>query len=202
MKERKTDRRTLYTINVIKDALLETIDEKTYDRINVSEVCRKAEISRATFYLHFDSLDEVLDSIIDDALLFSEQSKGTIIDVLDQAKAAAAANDHGSGRPLSNDAVLPACQRIADSGRYHRLFMDPSLSDHIIQRIADHERDKIVPPLMARSHLSREEAEMVFHFILCGSFSVNRSLGWKKDDIWYRVQSILTAFINGGIDAV
>lgn len=196
MKERKTDRRTLYTIGVIKDALLEVIENKTYDRINVSEVCKKAEISRATFYLHFDSLDEVLDGIIDDALLFSEQSKGTMIDVLDLEKA-------GKLKDIKDqEAILPACQRIADSDRYHRLFMDPSVSDHITHRIAEHERDKVVPPLMARSHLSREEAEMVFHFILYGSFSVNRSLGWKKDDTWYRVQRILTAFINGGIDAV
>lgn len=196
MKERKTDRRTLYTIGVIKDALLAMINEKTYDRINVSEVCKKAEISRATFYLHFDSLDEVLDSIIDDALLFSEQAKGTMIDVLELAKA---------GKldvARENETLLPACQRIADSDRYHRLFMDPSVSDHIIHRIAEHERDKIVPPLMARSHLTREEAEMVFHFILYGSFSVNRSLSWKKDDAWYRIQHILTAFINGGLDAV
>lgn len=196
MKERKTDRRTLYTRAVIKDALLELIREKTYDRVNVTEVCRKAEISRATFYLHYDSLDEVLDSIIDDALLFSEKEKGTMIDVLDLAKA-------GSfDQVKENEAVLPACQRIADSDRYHRLFMDPSVSDHIIYRIAEHERDKIVPPLMARSHLSREEAEMVFHFILYGTFSVNRSLGWKKSGDWYRIQHILTNFINGGIDAV
>lgn len=195
-KERKADRRTLYTINVIKDALLAAIREKQYDHINVAEICRRAEISRTTFYLHYDSLDEVLDDIIDDALLFSEQSPGTMIDVLDLVKKG------DFGKIKRQEAVLPACQRIADSERYHDLFMDPSLSDHIIHRIADHERDKIVPPLMARSHLTREEAEMVFHFILYGSFAVNRSLGWKKDDAWYRIQSILTAFINGGIDAV
>lgn len=194
--ERKTDRRTLYTISVIKDALLELIDEKPYEHIKVAELCRKAEISRATFYLHYDSLDEVLDDVIDDALLFSEGAKGTMIDVLELAR-------NGRFEQVKNqEAILPACQRIADSDRYHSLFMDPSLSDHIIRRIADHERDKIVPPLMARSHLSREEAEMVFHFILYGSFAVNRSLNWQKNGTWYEIQKVLTSFINGGLDAV
>ena len=49
---------------VIKDALLELNKETAYDKINVTMVCRQAEIARATFYLHFDSLDEVLDSVI------------------------------------------------------------------------------------------------------------------------------------------
>lgn len=194
--ERKTDRRTLYTISVIKDALLELIDEKSYEHIKVAELCRRAEISRATFYLHYDSLDEVLDDVIDDALLFSEGAKGTMIDVLDLAR-------NGRFDQVKNhETILPACQRIADSDRYHGLFMDPSLSDHIIRRIADHERDKIVPPLMARSHLSREEAEMVFHFILYGSFAVNRSLNWQKNSTWYEIQKVLTNFVNGGLDAV
>lgn len=199
MKDRKTDRRTLYTINVIKDSLLELIDEKPYEKINVAELCRRAEISRATFYLHYDSIDEVLDDVIDDALLFSERGKGTVIDVLDRARKHAGKTDSGNDDPQP---VLPACQRIADSERYHRLFMDPSLGDHIIRRIADHERDKVVPPLMARSHLSREEAEFVFRFMLYGSFSVNRSLGWQKNEKWYRIQKIMTDFINGGLDAV
>ena len=46
--QRKTDRRTLYTRQVIKDALLELLTENTYDRINVTMLCRQAEISRAS----------------------------------------------------------------------------------------------------------------------------------------------------------
>ena len=171
--QKKTDRRTLYTQMVIKDALLELNKETAYDKINVTMVCRQAEIARATFYLHFDSLDEVLDSVIDDALLFSESGSGTVVDVLDIIRS-------GRSDVLSkNETVLPACQRIADSDKYHHLFMDVSVSDHIIQRIAAHEHDK---------------------FILNGSFAVNRSLSWEKNERWYRYQQILGRFINAGIE--
>ena len=44
-KNRKTDRRTLYTRNVIKDALLEALAEKTFEQITVTDVCRRAEIT-------------------------------------------------------------------------------------------------------------------------------------------------------------
>ena len=192
--QKKTDRRTLYTQMVIKDALLELNKETAYDKINVTMVCRQAEIARATFYLHFDNLDEVLDSVIDDALLFSESGSGTVVDVLDIIR---------SGRSdvlRENETVLPACQRIADSDKYHHLFMDVSVSDHIIQRIASHEHDIVVPDLMAHTGLAADEAEMLFKFILNGSFAVNRSLSWEKNERWYRFQQILGRFINAGIE--
>ena len=47
-KSRKTDRRTLYTQNAIKDALLEALGEKNFEQITVTDICRRAEITRAT----------------------------------------------------------------------------------------------------------------------------------------------------------
>ncbi len=195
-KERKTDRRTLYTINAIKDAFLELENKTVFERVSVKAICEEAEISRATFYLHFDSINEVLNEVIDDALLFSETGKGTVIDLVDVIK---------SGKfdiSNNNEMILPACQRIADSEKYHRLFMDPSLSEYIINRIAKHEKDKIVPELMQRCGVSEEYAEMIFRFMLNGSFYVNKSMGWQKNDIWYKFQKVLSVFLDAGMRAV
>lgn len=52
LKKRKTDRRTLYTRKVIKEALLELLNEKKFDKISVSQLCQQAEITRTTFYSH------------------------------------------------------------------------------------------------------------------------------------------------------
>ncbi len=195
--ERKTDRRTLYTQTAVKEAFLELIAEMSYDRINVTAICRRAEISRATFYLHFDNVDDVLDRVIDDALLFSEEAAGSMVDMLD-----AFSGTCGAQEMKEHETLLPACQRIADSDRYHSLFMDSQVSDHIIRRIAQHERETVVPVLMKRGGISEDEAELIFRFILYGSFAVNRSLGWQKDDRWYRCQSLLGRFVSGGMQKV
>ena len=71
---RKTDRRTLYTLQVVKDALLELLQQTAYDRINVTMLCRQAEITRATFYLHYEDLNQVLDEVITEALDIAERS--------------------------------------------------------------------------------------------------------------------------------
>lgn len=62
-KQRKTDRRTLYTRMVVKEALLELLSEMDYADITVATLCRKAEINRGTFYLHYGNLSQVMDEL-------------------------------------------------------------------------------------------------------------------------------------------
>lgn len=65
-KTRKTDRRTLYTIQVIKDSYLELLHEKSWEKISVTELCKRAEINRTTFYLHYESSTHVLEDILNE----------------------------------------------------------------------------------------------------------------------------------------
>ena len=88
VKTRKTDRRTLYTRNVIKDALLEALGEKNFEQITVTDVCRRAEITRATYYLHYQSLTEVLDELLIDALQLAEDSTVNLNADVEQTAAA------------------------------------------------------------------------------------------------------------------
>lgn len=69
---RKSDRRALYTKRVIKDALLELLETQHYEKISVASLSRQAEITRTTFYLHFQNMDEVLNELLDEALMTVE----------------------------------------------------------------------------------------------------------------------------------
>lgn len=54
----KNNRRTQYTIQALKEALLSLLQEKELAKITVTELCQRADINRGTFYLHFsDPLD-------------------------------------------------------------------------------------------------------------------------------------------------
>ena len=77
---RKTDRRTIMTKGMIKDALLELLQNTPYEKITVTALCKQSEITRATFYLHYNNIDNVLDELLDDALrqpLGLQRGKGT-----------------------------------------------------------------------------------------------------------------------------
>ena len=68
-REKKTDRRTLYTKRVIREAFTEALKKKDYDKITVSELCSAADINRSTFYLHYETALSVFDELLDEVLL-------------------------------------------------------------------------------------------------------------------------------------
>ena len=59
-KTRKQDRRTRYTRQTIKDTFLELLNQKSFTKITVTEICKNAEINRGTFYLHYYDIHDVL----------------------------------------------------------------------------------------------------------------------------------------------
>ena len=60
------------TKGMIKDALLELLQNTPYEKITVTALCKHSEITRATFYLHYNNIDDVLDELLDDALRLTE----------------------------------------------------------------------------------------------------------------------------------
>lgn len=42
-------------------ALIDLLKEKSFEYITVSEICKKAEVNRSTFYLHYETISDLLD---------------------------------------------------------------------------------------------------------------------------------------------
>lgn len=60
------DRRTKYTKKIIKDTLISLLSEKDIKKITVSEICKIADINRATFYRYYLDVYDLLDKIEED----------------------------------------------------------------------------------------------------------------------------------------
>ena len=201
-KLKKTDRRTLYTKMVIKDALLELLATNGFEKITVTAACKQAEVSRATFYLHFDDLTAVLDECLADALKIADAAGGNPNTDMLKMLHMIASGEFDTEMLQANDTLLPACQRAADLPKYRPLFLDSGLSDYIIKKMFQAEKERTVPILMEYCCLSKAEAEMLFSFVIYGAFSVNKSMGWNKDRKWYEIQGVLIRFILGGLDVL
>lgn len=60
------DRRTKYTKQVIKDTFLNLLNDKEITKITVSEICKIADINRATFYRYYLDVYDLLEKIQND----------------------------------------------------------------------------------------------------------------------------------------
>lgn len=54
------DRRIKRTRTVVFNAVMDLLVEKETDKITVLELCKKADINKSTFYLHYKSMDDCL----------------------------------------------------------------------------------------------------------------------------------------------
>ena len=55
----KTDRRVQRTRELLQKALIELIRERGYEVITIQNIVDRANIGRTTFYLHYNSKDEL-----------------------------------------------------------------------------------------------------------------------------------------------
>ena len=50
-----------YTASLFDDALIELLEKKDINYITIKELCDKAGVNRSTFYLHYETINDLLD---------------------------------------------------------------------------------------------------------------------------------------------
>lgn len=63
MDELKQDLRVRHTKQLLKDALLKILQDKSIDKVTVTELCKEAHINRNTFYSHYRSPGDLLKEV-------------------------------------------------------------------------------------------------------------------------------------------
>lgn len=65
---KKRDRRIEKTRSSIRDAFIKLITEKDISQITIKELAETADINRKTFYMHYSSVEDILDNIENDLI--------------------------------------------------------------------------------------------------------------------------------------
>ena len=60
MTVRNDDKRVVRTKRILRDTLTELIEEKGLERVTVSDLTKRADINRGTFYAHYKDKDDLL----------------------------------------------------------------------------------------------------------------------------------------------
>lgn len=121
------NRRVRMTKAMVRNALLELLDEKSLGSVSVTELCAWADINRTTFYKHYGTPDDVLRDIADElvegaARDAAAQPDGELLPLGEQV---AAICRHLQGHPQEARAVLT---HFSGDSAAVRGFMDARLS--------------------------------------------------------------------------
>ena len=105
------------TASLMDEALLLLLEKKDFDRITVKELCQKAGVNRSTFYLHYETLNDLLEETVE---RINERFK--------QSLAAIEAGDPSREVLTSEKYLRPYLQFIKDNMRAYRVI---HLQDHL-----------------------------------------------------------------------
>ena len=73
MANKKEYRSAVRSRKLIRQAFLELLKEKTFEKITVTDIVNRADINRSTFYAHYPDVMGLLDEIQEEIIHFSEQ---------------------------------------------------------------------------------------------------------------------------------
>lgn len=66
MENKKTDRRVRRSRRMFREAMRHLIMEKDFDKITVKEITERAGLRRATFYLHYQTKEDLLRNVLEE----------------------------------------------------------------------------------------------------------------------------------------
>ena len=154
---KKEDRRVAYTKMFLKESLLSLLQEKPIGKITPTELCRRADINRNTFYTHYESPEALLRSI-------EEELYGRIRHSV----------EHSIAGTSSIQALLgDIFKAIVDNGELCKILFSDYGDKEYLKRIINLARDLSIAQWRAAGMKEDEESlEMLYTFSASGSIAV------------------------------
>jgi AcrR family transcriptional regulator len=150
----KTDNRVRFTKMVIKDSLLDILSEKPIQKVTVKEICEKAQINRATFYLHYQDPYDLLEQIENE--MFNDVFSSVMRNIND-----------------IDDLTRQLFQIIEKNIDLCRILFSDNGDKMFLKRIMEFSRDiSIEGWKKTNPNVSQQRLEYLYAFVVSGSVAV------------------------------
>lgn len=188
---------------LLKEGVLSCLKNHSFESITVTLLCKTSGITRSTFYLHYSNIMEIVDDLVDDAIAYSHPGMVDNNNLQIIAKALSAASDSVSLR-AAYDLIfdrLPLCQRIIRHKKYLPLFLDEQISEYVLKRIIQCEKDRQGLVMAEALGASFDVGVSIFLFLVHGLYAVNKQYKWSQSDQWLEAQRIIFEFAYRGLQS-
>ena len=168
------------------EAFLELLEEKDFAYITVKEICEKAGVNRSTFYLHYETVNELLAEsaryIIDKLIANMPQDTAEFFEKLQT-------------RPLEElhlitpEYLTPYLNSVKEHSRIFRTAVEHSSvlgMDDVYLALNHH----IFTPILDRFHIPPSEQKYMMPFYIHGLMGIVNE--WLKEDCKDSVEHIIS----------
>ena len=188
---------------LLKEGLLSCLKNHSFESITVTLLCKTSGITRSTFYLYYSNIMEIVDDLVDDAIAYSKPGMVDNNNLQTIARTLSSASDSVSLREAYDSIFdrLPLCQRIIRRKKYLPLFLDEQISEYVLKRIIQCEKDRQGLVMAEALGVSFDVGVSIFLFLVHGLYAVNKQYKWSQSDQWLEAQRIIFEFAYRGLQS-
>ena len=188
---------------LLKEGLLSYLANNSFESVTVTSLCKASGITRSTFYLHYSNIMEIVDDLVDDAIAYSKPGMVDNNNLQTIARTLSSASDSVSLREAYDSIFdrLPLCQRIIRRKKYLPLFLDEQISEYVLKRIIQCEKDRQGLVMAEALGVSFDVGVSIFLFLVHGLYAVNKQYKWSQSDQWLEAQRIIFEFAYRGLQS-
>ena len=195
-KGNKTDRRIQRTRLALRAALLELTKEKGYDAISIEEITQRANVGRATFYLHYQDKEDLL------LEQFREMANEKVELISEIPFSNWLPDQKESGRKSKQDQpllpLLMVFQHIYDNSEFYNVLLKSENSSRIVERIRKISTESIVK--FAETKMQTDPIPLLFEVpieffasFFSGAFLSSVSW-WLEEDMHHSPEEVAKMF--------
>ena len=150
------------------EALLLLLEQKSYETITVKEICQRAGVNRSTFYLHYESMNDLL-----------EETIGMINDRFKASLSSIPTEDPSKVVLTSERYLRPYLNFIRENMRAYKVIHQ---KDHLFnsQKTFESFYQSIFSPALTHFGVSEKEKKYVFAFYTQGTVAIIGK--WLEDN--------------------
>ena len=185
----KSESKYYNTACLMNEALILLLEKKEYSFITIKEICEKAGVNRSTFYLHYETIDDLLSETIE--YVGKKIHKKFNNKVLDkQTIKNSKLEDLFLVTP---EYLLPYLEFLRENKAIYKIaYSQPNVLKE--QYIVSHLFKNIFEPILDRFLVPREEQKYMMSFYINGMSAV--MIEWIKNDCKVETQTILNILMK------
>lgn len=146
---KKTDLRVIKSKKAIKDAFLQLIKEKNYGNITITDIASKAMINRKTFYVHYETKENLYNEITDE--LLEEITPPIVYEGI-----------HSLKGKEQRAAVTHLLLKIKENKDVFEILINDNTNQEFIEKL----KKKLINELFFRSRIDLTDKDTLFTFDL------------------------------------
>lgn len=189
MKTNSLDKRCRKTRMAIKSCLMELMCEKDISKVTITEVALKADINRATFYMHYKDVYHVLDEIENDLI-------EKLFHIMDAADIVKSLHDpYPLFRELTNE--------INKDFEFYKLLVQSKNYSNLLNKVHSRFKERFLELSSGAVNIDMETLSFIVDFISSGITSVYKEWFYSNRNITLEQLSLsLSKLIGNGLNAV